>query len=270
MFVRSFTVSAVAFGMTSGAVVTPAPSAIILTLTKLDPCKTLCSASKVTDCSSVKAVGTDCANLYYDDKQVVLMSSVDRDDLRKVTADSAFESVSTKAESCAELCNKTGGCSGSFCKPNNHCKGLYWSDLSAGTVCFPTPANLCQVDSPVHCDVHGNFRAKTEAPATGAPDTETPARATITASESPSGDETGSSSEAPADSTDSDITTSWSTNQVNMTSLPSNSSDSGNLSGNGSRIIDGLDKSVASKSSHTWHMRMSVFVGAMLGLYMMH
>ena len=65
----------------------------------------------------------------------------------------AFKEVST--ESCSSACERTSDCPGSFCKPNNHCQGLFWADRTAGAFCYHTESTPCNSLVPVHCDASG-------------------------------------------------------------------------------------------------------------------
>ena len=118
----------------------------------VDPCITLCKLVKASDCSNVRLSSGMCLNLYNTDQGSVVSASSDASGLVGISADSAFFSVSAGGMRCSKACKKTENCPGSFCKPNGHCKGLFWDNLDPIGFCYDTVNKPCSHETPLHCD----------------------------------------------------------------------------------------------------------------------
>lgn len=160
MFVKCIVVST----LFSGRVLsTPSPDVSLHTdstsqhahreVSVVDPCVTLCHLMAAGDCSLVQAVGSYCANLFKDGERYVVDSRSSND---HVSSENAFSEVSTS--SCSSACQRTADCPGSFCKPNNHCHGLFWANKASDSFCFHGESHPCNSLVPVHCDSTGTVR----------------------------------------------------------------------------------------------------------------
>jgi hypothetical protein len=118
----------------------------------IDPCKTLCALVQGSDCSRVRMSDGSCLNLYTTQEGSVVSSSSMGTGMSPITVESAFFTTSAGGMRCSKACKKTANCPGSFCKPNGHCKGLFWDDLDSTRFCFDTTDRRCSHETPLHCD----------------------------------------------------------------------------------------------------------------------
>ena len=100
------------------------------------------------DCSTVYSNGENCANLV-DVDGTVRVSSPQNPSGSAISVETAFAQVSTR--SCTAACESATGCTSSFCKPNNHCQGLFWATKSPEAFCFHSETNSCNTETPLHC-----------------------------------------------------------------------------------------------------------------------
>ena len=118
----------------------------------IDPCATLCVLANGGPCYIVRDGEQYCKNLYLDENGSLVVTDSPADHLTVVSVDRAFNMVSGNGQTCAEICQKSEGCSDSFCKANNHCQGLFWETLDPAVFCYHSLSKPCRPDTPVHCN----------------------------------------------------------------------------------------------------------------------
>jgi hypothetical protein len=121
----------------------------------VDPCHVLCHIANAGDCGKVRVLSERCSNLLRNDAGRFLVSETGENAESFIYAYEAFAEVSTP--SCDMACEQTLGCSGSFCKPNNHCYKMFWQDKQASTFCFHTESQPCNPVVPLLCDATGRL-----------------------------------------------------------------------------------------------------------------
>jgi hypothetical protein len=132
---------------------TPHPDVSVRSISKprsvVDPCVTYCHARGAGDCSIVHASDSECVNLLQLDGDNITVASTDAAGSRRVPVSTARQAVSTS--SCSSACEQTTGCTGSFCKPNGHCHGLFWETLNPVQYCFHSDTHSCNPNLPLLC-----------------------------------------------------------------------------------------------------------------------
>ena len=118
----------------------------------IDPCRTFCYFRAKGDCSTVFTDGDYCVNLLREGSEWLVKPS-EKVRHGKVMAAAALGQVSVM--SCTAACKRTEGCTESFCKPNKHCKGLFWVKLVPEKLCFNSDVQQCNPLTPVHCNDNG-------------------------------------------------------------------------------------------------------------------
>lgn len=132
----------------------------------LDPCKVLCSIS-MDDCKGVSEVDGMCNNLYLDDDLKLTVSSSSGPGYLQISAKNALDTVAVSAHECSTMCHSTPECAASYCKPNNHCHGMFWDNLTDKKACFHTSHTPCKHDQPLMCKYSEKAHSTTVAPESG-------------------------------------------------------------------------------------------------------
>ena len=145
---RTLSVVAVESGLVDGVLAGPAEGHHSETHV-VDPCITYCHLLGGGNCNSVYSADDICVNLIRGpDKSIVVASDpVEKEQCIKTSE--AFEAVSTP--SCDSACDQTPGCAGSFCKPNDHCQGLFWEKSEPKAFCFHSEKQPCNPHVPLLC-----------------------------------------------------------------------------------------------------------------------
>lgn len=116
----------------------------------VDPCSVLCYIH-LTNCEGVVDYKGVCKNLFKDAQFNVAVGATPPAGYTAVTREAAMNYVSVKPEDCPIICESTENCTVSYCKANNHCKGLYWDDFKKRASCFFSPSTPCNRSVPVMC-----------------------------------------------------------------------------------------------------------------------
>jgi hypothetical protein len=122
-------------------------------------CQVYCYAHGLEACESVAPQGDICKNLYKSANNGLKI--VNKNDAPigwdSVTIVEAFDSVKAPGDDCAGLCEEIPECrnstKGSYCKKNNQCFGMFWSDLHTKQVCFQPGDKSCDQFAVVLCSV---------------------------------------------------------------------------------------------------------------------
>ncbi len=117
----------------------------------LDPCRVLCKASGLDGCAGSRTVAGQCEGLYRDEAGSIVRSTEPKPEWIGISVEEARSILSTQAESCADICDQVDDCTASYCKQNNHCHGLFWSDVGKREACFYTVEKPCKTKVPVLC-----------------------------------------------------------------------------------------------------------------------
>jgi hypothetical protein len=126
----------------------------------VDPCSVLCASSDGS-CAVSKNVGGQCTGLMRDESSSIVHTETSRPGLTSISADDARAIVSVQNESCKDICDRIEECTASYCKLNNHCHGLFWSDLAKREACFYTIDKPCNTKVPVLCDYEQSISIST-------------------------------------------------------------------------------------------------------------
>jgi hypothetical protein len=126
----------------------------------VDPCGVLCASSD-GGCVVSKNVGGQCTGLMRDESSRIVHTETSRPGLTSISADDARAIVSVQNESCKDICDRIEECTASYCKQNNHCHGLFWSDLAKREACFYTIDKPCNTKVPVLCDYEQSISLST-------------------------------------------------------------------------------------------------------------
>jgi hypothetical protein len=133
----------------------------------IDPCRALCTANDEEGCAVSRTVSGQCQGLFRDQSGNIAHSEDPKPEWTRISAEDARSILSTQTESCSDICAKLEDCPASYCKQNNHCHGLFWSDLNKREACFYTDEKPCQTKLPVLCD-YENQDSTTAIPTTTA------------------------------------------------------------------------------------------------------
>jgi hypothetical protein len=120
----------------------------------VDPCTTYCHLLGADNCVSVYSANDHCVNLIKAPNGLIVASKDSGATDEYIKVSEAFESVSTV--SCDSACEQTPGCTGSFCKPNDHCHGLFWESKELSSYCFHSDDQACNPHVPLLCTVEQN------------------------------------------------------------------------------------------------------------------
>lgn len=118
---------------------------------KLDPCEILCNANGCDGCGISKSVSGECQGLFRDELGNIAYSNEPKPSWTGVSTDEARAILSTQTQSCGDICDQVEDCPASYCKQNNHCHGLFWSDVTKREACFYTDEKPCKTKIPVLC-----------------------------------------------------------------------------------------------------------------------
>jgi hypothetical protein len=122
------------------------------TRTVIDPCRALCSANDDEGCAVSRTVSGQCQGLFRDQSGKIAHAEVPKPEWTSISADEARSILSTQTESCSDICAQLEDCPASYCKQNNHCHGLFWSDVDKREACFYTDEKPCRTKLPILCD----------------------------------------------------------------------------------------------------------------------
>lgn len=116
----------------------------------VDPCRALCDLL-LKDCEFVEEYEGNCLNIYKDASNSFFLSTVNSAAFKRVSRDEAMDYIAVGPQECSGLCQATPNCHVSYCKPNNHCKGLFWENFEKHVPCYFSLTTPCNANQPILC-----------------------------------------------------------------------------------------------------------------------